>query len=99
MHAHDAVIDFATTPQPLTPDADSLLPALGRPLFVKAADGLDVSVVSRNELLCLVPQPRFVPFDRFEKTLQRARGSVKPQGNCFGVLPLFVGKLSLNVDS
>ena len=69
MHADDAVVDLAETTQPLARGADRRRAALGRSGFVKAADGLLVSVFAGNEPLALVAHAAFIPLDRFHETL------------------------------
>ena len=69
MHADDAVVHLAATPQPLPRGADGLHAALGRCGFVKAADGLLVSVFASDDLLALVADAAFIPLDRFHETL------------------------------
>jgi hypothetical protein len=69
MHADDAVVDLAATTQPLPRGTDRMHAALGRPGFVKAADGLLVSVFASDHALALVPHADFIPLDRFHETL------------------------------
>jgi hypothetical protein len=69
MHADDAVVHLAATTQPLPRGADGVHSALGRSRFVKAADGLRVSVFAGDQLLALVPHTDFIPLDRFHETL------------------------------
>jgi len=69
MHADDAVVDLAATPQPLTRGADGMHAALGRAGFVQAADGLRVGVLAGNQSLALVPDAGLIPLDRFHETL------------------------------
>ena len=54
MHADDAVVDLATTSQPLPCDARGIAAALGRSRFVEAADRLRMSVFAGNQLLAVV---------------------------------------------
>ena len=58
MHADDAIIDLATTPQPLPRDADRLCAALGRSLVVEAADRLSMRVLAGDQLLARVAHAR-----------------------------------------
>ena len=44
MHADDAVVDLAATAEPLPPDANGLIAALGRSRFIEAADRLGMGV-------------------------------------------------------
>jgi hypothetical protein len=69
VHSDDAVVDLAATTQPLTRGADGVLAALGRCRFVKAADGLLVSMFAGDKLLAFVPQAPLIPLDRFHETL------------------------------
>jgi hypothetical protein len=69
MHADDTVVYLAATTQPLPRGADGMAAALGRAGFIKAADGLLVSVVAGDELLAFVPRADFIPLDRFHETL------------------------------
>ena len=69
MHADDAVVDLATTTQPLPRGARGLIAALGCSGFVHAADGLLVGVLAGDQSLALVPHAHFIPLDRFDKTL------------------------------
>ncbi len=69
MHTDDAVIDLATTPQPLPRNADSMHATLGCPGFVQAANGLLVSMFAGHQPLALVPHAGLIPLDRFHETL------------------------------
>src|SRR5712692_4751127 len=69
MHADDAVVDLAAATQPLPRGADGMHAALGRPGFVKAANGLLVSVFAGDQLLALVARLALIPLDRFHETL------------------------------
>jgi hypothetical protein len=69
MHADDAVVDLAATTQPLPSGADGVHAALGRAGFVKATDGLLVSVFAGDQPLALVARAGFIPLDRFHETL------------------------------
>jgi hypothetical protein len=69
MHTNDAVVDLATTTQPLPSGADSMHTALDRSRFVQAADGLSMSVFAGDYPLTFVPHLRLLPLDRFHKTL------------------------------
>lgn len=69
MHADDAVVDLAVTTQPLPRGADGMHAALGRSGFVKAADGLLVSVFAGDQPLALVAHADLSPLDRFHETL------------------------------
>jgi hypothetical protein len=63
MHADDAVVDLAATPQPLPSGADGMHAALGCSRFVNAADSLLVSVLAGHEPLALVPHSGLIPLD------------------------------------
>jgi hypothetical protein len=69
MDAADAVVDLAATTQPLPRGADGMHAALGRPGFVKAANGLLVSVFAGDQLLAFVAHTPLIPLDRFHETL------------------------------
>ena len=69
MHADDAIVDLAATPQPLPSGADGMHAALGRPGFVQAANGLRVSVSAGDQLLAVVAHTALIPLDRFQQTL------------------------------
>jgi hypothetical protein len=69
MHADDAVVDLAAATQPLPRGTDGMHAALGRSRFVKAADGLLVSVFAGDQLLALVTHTALIPLDRFHETL------------------------------
>ena len=69
MHTDNAVVDLAATTQPLPRGADGMHAALGRSRFVKAADGLLVSVIAGDQPLALVAQAGLIPLDRFQETL------------------------------
>lgn len=69
MHADDAVIDLAATAEPLPPDADGLIAALGRARFVDTADGEGMAMRLRHDSLALVAHAPFIPLDRFQQTL------------------------------
>jgi hypothetical protein len=69
MDTDNAIIDLATTPQPLPCRSDSMHAALSRPRFVQAANGLLVSMFLGHQLLTLVPHTGFIPLDRFHEAL------------------------------
>jgi hypothetical protein len=69
MDTDDAVVDLATTTQPLPSRANGMHAAFDRSRFVQATDGLPMSVFASNELLALVPHFRLLPLDRFHETL------------------------------
>ena len=63
MHADDAVVNLPATTQPLPRGADGMHAALSRSGFVKAADGLLVSVFAGDHPLALVAHARLIPLD------------------------------------
>ena len=69
MHADDTVVYLAATAQPLPRGADGMHAALGRSGFVKAADGLLVSVFAGDQPLAFVAHADLIPLDRFHETL------------------------------
>jgi hypothetical protein len=69
MYADDAVLNLTATTQPLPRGADGMLAALGRAGFVKATDGILVSVFAGHEPLALVTHAFFIPLDRFHEAL------------------------------
>ena len=69
MHADHAVIHLAPAAEPLPPDADGMLAALGGSRFINAADRLGVGVFAGNQLLTLIADTAFSPLDRFQQTL------------------------------
>jgi hypothetical protein len=69
MHADDAVVNLATTPQPLPRGADGMIAALSRSGFVQAADGLLVGMLAGYQALALIADARLIPLDRFDETL------------------------------
>jgi hypothetical protein len=69
MHADNAVVELAATPQPLPRGAGGMDAALGRCGFVNAADGLPVSVLAGDQPLAVIPDTGFIPLDRFHETL------------------------------
>jgi len=73
--------------------------ALGRARFIHATDGLRVSVLLDHDPLDAVSRLLFIPFDRFEKSLQRPRRGPRPQGDRLGRLAVQIGQLPLHIDS
>lgn len=69
MHADDAVVNLAATAEPLPPDADGMVAALGRSRFIDATDRLGMGVFVGNQLLTAVADARSIPLDRFQQTL------------------------------
>lgn len=98
MDAHHAVVDLAAIAVVLPRGADRFLAALGDAGLVYAADGLDMCVVPRHDLLAAISQLLFIPLDRLEKSLQGARRGSETQGDRLGGLAVQVGELPLNVN-
>jgi hypothetical protein len=69
MHADEAIIDLATTAQPLPGGPDGLRTALGRPRFVETPDGLGVRVFAGDDPLAFVAHAVLLPLDRLDETL------------------------------
>ena len=69
MHADDAVIDLATTPQPLPCGTHGIAAALGRPRFIKAADRFRMTLFAGHQALAVVTDGCLFPLDRFQETL------------------------------
>ena len=69
MHAHHAIVDLATTAQPLPRGSRRVCAALGDTRFVDESDGLAMCMVLRHDLLTAITQQLLIPLDRFEKTL------------------------------
>jgi hypothetical protein len=69
MHTDHAVVYLAGTTQPLPRCADGMHSALGRSRFVKAANGLLVSMFAGDQPLAFVAHADFIPLDRFHETL------------------------------
>jgi hypothetical protein len=69
MHADNAVVDLATTTEPLSRGADGMLAALSRSRFVNATDSLLVSVLAGDQSLAFVPHTALIPLDRFQEPL------------------------------
>ena len=69
MHADDAVVDLATTTQPLPCGTRGVAAALGRCRFVDAADRLWMSMFAGNQPLAVVTHAGLIPLDRFRETL------------------------------
>jgi hypothetical protein len=98
MHSHHAVIDLAAVAVVLPTCADGLAAAFGGAGFVHAADSLGMRMVASHDLLTAVSQFFFIPADRFQKALQRARRFAELQGDRLGRLAMHVGELSLDID-
>lgn len=94
MHSHDAVVDLAAVAVVLPPRADRVGAALADAGLVHAPNGLGMRVVASHDLLAAVSQFLFMPLDRFQKALQRARRFAEPQGDRLGRLAMHVGELT-----
>jgi hypothetical protein len=69
MHADYAVVDLATTPQPLPRGTHGMHTAFGRSRFVQATNRLRMSVLLGDQALARVADARLIPLDRFPETL------------------------------
>ncbi len=69
MDTNDTVIDLTTTAQPLPVRANGLVPALGGPRFINAADGVGMGVLACDQLLAGVAECAFVPLDGLQQPL------------------------------
>jgi hypothetical protein len=99
MNRHHAVVHLATVAVPLPRGPHRMLPALGRARFIHATDGLRMSVLSTHDPLDAVSRLLFIPFDRFEKPLQRPRCGPRLQGDRLRRLAVQIGQLTLHIDS
>jgi hypothetical protein len=84
----DAVLDLASVAVVLTFDACGVFATFGGACFVDTTDGVDVGVLGGDDMLAPVSQFQFIPNDRLEESLQRARSDILIDRNRFGVLPL-----------
>ena len=98
MHSHDAIVDLAAVAVVLPPHADRFVTALADAGLVHTSDGLEMRVVASHDLLAAISQLLFVPLDRFQKALQRARRFPELQRDRFGRLAMHVGKLTLDIN-
>jgi hypothetical protein len=98
MYSHDAIVDLAAVAVVLPPRADGLAAALGDAGLVHAPNGLGMRMLASHDLLAAVSQLLFIPLDRFQEALQRARRFPELQGDCFGCLAMHVGELSLDIN-
>jgi hypothetical protein len=98
MHRHDAIVDLAAAAVVLPPRADGLAAALGDAGLVHAPNGVGMRVLASHNLLAAVPQLLFIPLDRFQEALQRARRFAELQGDRLGRLATHVGELSLDIN-
>jgi len=55
-------------------------------------------VLASHDLLAAVSQFLFIPLDRFQEALQRARRSPELQRDGLGRLAMHMGELSLDID-
>lgn len=94
MHSHHAVVDLAAVAVVLPPRADRVGAALADAGLVNAPNGFRMRVVASHDLLAAVSQFLFMPLDRFQKALQRARRFAEPQGDRLGRLAMHVGELT-----
>jgi hypothetical protein len=98
MHSHDAIVDLAAAAVVLPPRTDGFAAALRDAGLVHAANGVGMRVVASHDLLAAVPQLLFIPLDRFQEALQRARRFAELQGDRLSRLATHVGELSLDID-
>ena len=98
MHSHDAIVDLAAVAVVLPPRADRLVAALAHARLVHTPKGLGMRVVASHDLLAAVSQFLFIPLDRFQKTLQRARRFAALQGDRLGRLAMHIGELTLDIN-
>jgi len=57
-----------------------------------------MGMVFRDDLLTAISEFLFIPFDRFEKALQRPRRSPELQGDGLGRLTVQIGELAVNIN-
>jgi len=69
MHADHAIIDLATTTQPLPGNSNGIRTALRRSRLVETPDGLGMRVFAGNDLLAFVANPFLLPLDGLDETL------------------------------
>jgi hypothetical protein len=98
MHSHDAIVDLAAAAVVLPSRADGLAAALGDAGLVHTPNRVGMRVLASHDLLAAVPQLLFIPLDRFQEALQRARRFAQLQGDRLGRLAMHVGELSLDID-
>lgn len=99
MNAHNTVIDLPAIAIPLPADAHGFFTAFGVARLIHAANGLRVAMIPGDDLLTAISELLFIPLDRFKKTLQSPRRSVKPQGNGLGRLAVHVRQLAIHINS
>ena len=98
MHSHHAVVDLAAVAVVLPPHADGFVPALRDAGLVHAPNGVGMRVLASHDLLAAIPQLLFIPLDRFQEALQRARRFAELQGDRLGRLTTHFGELSLDIN-
>ena len=98
MHSHDAIVDLAAVAVVLPPRAHRLVAARANAPHVHPPNGHGMRVVASHDLLAAVSQFLFIPLDRFQKTLQRARRFAELQGDRLGGLAMHIGELTLDVN-
>jgi len=98
MHSHHAVVHLAAVAVVLPTRTHGFAATLGDAGLVHAPDGLGMRVLAGHDLLAAVTQFLFIPLDRFQKALQRARRFAELQGDRLGRLAMYVGQLSLDID-
>jgi hypothetical protein len=98
VHSHRTVIDLAAVAVVLPSRADGLAAALRDAGLVHAPDGFGMRVLAGHDLLAAVAQFLFIPLDRFQEPLQRARRCAKLQGHRLGRLAMYAGELSLHIN-
>jgi hypothetical protein len=69
MHGDDAVVDLATTTQPLPCGTRGVAAALGRSRFIDAANCHRMTMFAGNQPLAVVAHAGLIPLDRFRETL------------------------------
>jgi hypothetical protein len=69
MHAHETIVDLATTAQPLPAGRHGMVTALGRPRLVETPDGLGVRMFAGDETLALVAHACLIPLDGLDEPL------------------------------
>jgi len=98
MNGHHAIVDLAPVAVPLPGNSHGRFAALGRARLIHATDGLDVGMLSGDDLLAAIPKFLFIPLDRFEKALQRSRRGLEPQADRLGRLAVQIGQLSFDIN-
>lgn len=98
MHSHDAIVDLAAVAVVLPPHANRIAAALANAGLVHAPNRFRVRVVASHDLLAAVSQFLFIPLDRFQEALQRARRFAELQGDRLGRLAMHVGELTLDIN-